>query len=395
LLCVVGVNSSQIDMKRPCEEEFMKSRNLLALVIALSFSTAYAQNEEQVLNSDPIDVDGYLSEKQATDGELEQIKSEIRKQKNEVQLNKDKTKSYNELSKTTEKLSDTTEDYLDNKKSAQKDIAEYNAKIKCLMEENPGKDCDKYVRNRRTDEPQVQQEVQVQQAAATSVATAPASALTGAPFEEIKLIPYGGATQYNGKVEQLEAQLSAGLRLESNISTRFSMGMGINYSTLKTQDFANNSFSSMNFGNGYQSREIQYKSMGIDLYGKFFITKGERFRPYVGAGLGYNRSTSNYTENDPYSTFNNNNGGFYNFGNEEFRTSYFSGTVMGGTEILITKTFGINIEAAYATGLGNSVSSQASKNGNNNPDQNRLRELGTEIINAGAMSIFAGAVVTF
>ena len=373
----------------------MKSRNLLALVIALSFSTAYAQNEEQVLNSDPIDVDGYLSEKQATDGELEQIKSEIRKQKNEVQLNKDKTKSYNELSKTTEKLSETTEDYLDNKKSAQKDIAEYNAKIKCLMEENPGKDCDKYVRNRRTDEPQVQQEVQVQQAAATSVATASASALTGAPFEEIKLIPYGGATQYNGKVEQLEAQLSAGLRLESNISTRFSMGMGINYSTLKTQDFANNSFSSMNFGNGYQSREIQYKSMGIDLYGKFFITKGERFRPYVGAGLGYNRSTSNYTENDPYSTFNNNNGGFYNFGNEEFRTSYFSGTVMGGTEILITKTFGINIEAAYATGLGNSVSSQASKNGNNNPDQNRLRELGTEIINAGAMSIFAGAVVIF
>jgi Skp family chaperone for outer membrane proteins len=96
----------------------MKSRNLLALMLALSFSAAYAQSEEQVLNSDPIDVDGYLKEKQVTDGELEQIKSEIRKQKNEVQLNKDKTKSYQELSRTTEKLSDTTEDYLDNKKSA-------------------------------------------------------------------------------------------------------------------------------------------------------------------------------------------------------------------------------------------------------------------------------------
>jgi len=381
-------------MKRPCEEEFMKSRNLLALVIALSFSTAYAQNEEQVLNSDPIDVDGYLSEKQATDGELEQIKSEIRKQKNEVQLNKDKTKSYNELSKTTEKLSDTTEDYLDNKKSAQKDIAEYNAKIKCLMEENPGKDCDKYVRNRRTDEPQVvQQEVQVQQAAANSVATVPASALTGAPFEEIKLIPYGGATQYNGKVEQLEAQLSAGLRLESNITTRFSMGIGLNYSTLKTQDFANNSYSAMNYGMGYQSREIQYKSMGLDLYSKFFITKGERFRPYLGAGLGYNRASSIYTQNNNNSTFNN--GNQYNYGGEEFKTSYFSGMLLGGTEIMITKGFGINIEAAYATGLGQSVSSQATKNYNNNPDQNRLRQLGNEIINASAMSIFAGAVVTF
>jgi opacity protein-like surface antigen len=268
---------------------------------------------------------------------FEQIKGEIRKQKNEVQLNKDKSKSYNELSKTTEKLSDTTEDYIDNKKSAQKDIAEYNAKIKCLMEENPGKDCDKYVRNRRNDQAQVvQQEVQVQQAAATSVAAAPAAALTGAPFEEIKLIPYAGATQYNGKVEQLEAQLSAGLRLESNLTTRFSMGLGLNYSTLKTQDFANNAFSAMNFGMGYQSREIQYKSMGLDLYSKFFITKGERFRPYVGAGLGYNRATSNYTENDPYST----NGGMYQFGNEEFRTSFFSGTLMGGTEVMITKSFG-------------------------------------------------------
>ncbi len=373
----------------------MKSRNLLALMLALSFSAAYAQSEEQVLNSDPIDVDGYLKEKQVTDGELEQIKSEIRKQKNEVQLNKDKSKSYNELSKTTEKLSDTTEDFIDSKKSAQKDIAEYNAKIKCLMEETPGKDCDKYVRNRNNQEAQapVEQEVKVQQAAATSVVEAPSAAPTGAAFEEIKLLPYAGTTQYNGKVEQLEAELAAGLRLESNITTRFSMGMGVNYSGLKTNDFANNMYSVQNYGNGYQSREIQYKSMGIDLYGKFFITKGERFRPYLGAGLGYNRASAKYTENNNNNTFNN--GNMYNFGGEEYKTSYFSGQVMAGTEIMITKGFGINIEAAYSSGLGNSVSSQSAKNAFNNPDQNRLRDLGNEIINSSAMSVFAGAVVIF
>ena len=377
----------------------MKSRNLLALMLALSFSAAYAQSEEQVLNSDPIDVDGYLKEKQVTDGELEQIKSEIRKQKNEVQLNKDKSKSYNELSKTTEKLSDTTEDFIDSKKSAQKDIAEYNAKIKCLMEENPGKDCDKYVRNRDRNEElaqaPVEQEVKVQQAAATSVVEAPAAASTGAPFEEIKLLPYGGTTQYNGKVEQLEAELAAGLRLESNITTRFSMGMGINYAGLKTNDFASNIYSMQNFGLGYQSREIQYKSMGIDLYGKFFITKGERFRPYVGAGLGYNRATANYTENNNNNIFNNNTGNMNNFGGEEYRTSYFNGQVMAGTEVMISKGFGINVEAAFSSGLGNSVSSQSSRNALNNPDQNRLRDLGNEIINSSAMSIFAGAVVIF
>jgi len=372
----------------------MKSRNILALLLALSFTTAYAQSDEQVLNSDPIDVDGYLREKQVTDGELEQIKSEIRKQKNEVILNKDKTKGYQELSRTTEKLSDTTEDYIDNKKSAQKDIAEYNAKIKCLMEDTPGKDCDKYVRNRKNDQAQVvQQDVQVQQAAATSVTAVPSKALTGAPFEEIKLIPYAGATQYNGKVEQLEAEIAAGLRLESNITTRFTMGIGFNYASMKTNDFANNSFSAQNFGAGYQSREMQYKTMGLDIYSKFFITKGERFRPYIGVGLGYNRSTTNYSKNDNYQT--SNNFQTYNFGDEEFRTSFFSGTLMGGTEIMITEGFGINVEAAYSTGLGNSLSSQSSKNSFNNPDQIRARQLGEEIINANAMSIFAGAVVLF
>lgn len=376
----------------------MKSRNLITLMLALSFTTAYAQNEERVLNSDPIDVDGYLKEKQVTDGELEQIRNEIRKQKNEVQLNKDKSKGYNELSKTTEKLSDVTEDYIDNKKSAKKDIADYNAKIKCLMEETPGKECDKYVRNRRDNESEVVQQdvVQVQQAApaiATSVAEAPVETSAGAPFEEIKLIPYAGATQYNGEVEQLEAQISAGLRLESNISTRFSVGLGVNYSTLKTEDFGNNRFSSQMFGFGYQSREIQYKSMGLDLYGKFFITKGERFRPYVGAGLGYNRADANYTQNDSNTTFQNNNQ--YNFGGEEFQTSFFSGTLMAGTEVMVTQSFGINIEASYAAGLGDSLSSQSSRNSFYNPDQARLRELGNEIINASAMSIFAGAVILF
>ena len=84
-----------------------------------------------------------------------------------------------------------------------------------------------------------------------------------------------------------------------------------------------------------------------------------------------------------------------NFGGEEYRTSYFNGQVMAGTEVMITKGFGINVEATYSSGLGNSVSSQSSKNPFNNPDQNRLRELGDEIINSSAMSIFAGAVVIF
>ncbi len=373
----------------------MMTKNLMVLALTLSFASAFAQSQDQVLNQAPIDVDGYLQEQSVTDGELEQIKGEIRKQKGEVILNKEKTKGFKELSKTTEKLSETTEEYLDEKKTAQKDIAEYNKKIKCLMEENPGKDCSKYVRNRTSEvqQEQVVQEVPVQQAAPVVVAEVAAAPADEGFLETMKLLPYAGGTQYNGDIEQLEAELSAGLRLESNITSRFAMGIGFNYAQLKTEDFANNLYSSQVFGLGYEGREINYSSMGLDIYGKFFITKGERFRPYIGAGLGYNRANMKYTENDPYST--QMNGNTFNFGNEEFRTSYATGTIMAGSEIMITRGFGLNIEGALSTGLGNSLSSQSNQNQTNSPDQRRLRELGEEIINADAMSIFAGGVIIF
>lgn len=370
----------------------MKTTNLMVLALSLSFATAYAQSEEQVLNSAPINVDGYLAEdKPVTDGELEQIRSEIRKQKNEVHLNKEKTKGFKELSKTTEKLSETTEEYLDEKKDAQKDIAEYNAKIKCLMEENPGADCDKYVKNRREET----QEVSTAQAAPAVTSSADiAPVATGEnAFEVIKLIPYAGGTQYNGKIEQLEAELAAGLRLESNITRRFSMGVGFNYAQLKTQDFANSYYSNQSwyggYNNFYNGREIQYRSMGLELYGKFFVTNGERFRPYVGAGLGYNRATMNYTQNNSYSYSG------YNFGNEEYKTTFATGRLAAGSEIMITRGFGLNLEASYATGLGNSLSSQNNQNIYTSPDQRRLGQLGNEIINSNQISIFAGAVILF
>lgn len=380
----------------------MKSKNLLVLVLSLSFASAFAQSGEQYLNSAPINVDGYLAEdKPVTDGELEQIRSEIRKQKNEVQLNKDKTKGFKELIKTTEKLSDTTEEYIDEKKSAQKEIADYNAKIKCLMEENPGKDCDKYIRNRnRNDE--VVQEVAVAQAAPAampvSVADVAATSNVDKAFEEIKLLPYVGGTQFNGEREQLEAELAGGLRLESNINSRFSMGIGFNYTSLKTQDFANG-FMNNTFGGvynspayynayGQQGREIQYQGYGLDLYGKFFLTRGERFRPYVGVGLGYSAATMRYSQNEQY------NNGYSMFGNENYKTNFARGTIMAGSEVMITRGFGLNIEAAYSTGLGGGAKNNANSY-MRTPDEYRLRELGKDIINANALSIFAGAVIIF
>lgn len=378
----------------------MKSKILLALALSLTFASVYAQSEERVLNSDPIDVDGYLAEKQVTDHELEQIRSEIRKQKGEVVLNKEKTKGFKELSKTTEKLSETTEEYLDEKKDAQKEIAEYNAKIKCLMEENPGRDCDKYVKNRKEEKEEVIQEVAVAQAApapiATSMSDMPMSSNLDRPFEEIKMIPVAGTTHYEGEKESLDATFNAGLRLESNINSRFSMGMAASYTKLTTEDFGGNTYGLGGLGNtgyygnfGAQGREIDFQSMGAEFYGKFFMTNGERFRPYIGVGVGYNQASMKYTENSPYSY------GSYNYGGETYKTSYATGRATIGTEIMVTRGFGLMIEGSYMKGISGGMNSQSSRNTFNNPDQRRLQDLGRDIINANALSILAGAVVVF
>lgn len=104
-----------------------------------------------VLESKPIDVDGYYKQKevQVTDAELQSIRSEIENQKKAIVLNKVKAQKFKELGKSTEQLSETTEEMLLEKKAVQEEIANYNLKIKCLSTEHPGADCDKFARRRR------------------------------------------------------------------------------------------------------------------------------------------------------------------------------------------------------------------------------------------------------
>lgn len=385
----------------------MKKTNLLVLALSLTFATAYAQQgPEQVLNSAPINVDGYLAEeKPVTDGELESIRNELTKQKMGTQLNKEKAKDLGKLTNQTEKLLDSQDEYIDQKIESTQAIKQFNnkyeenqKKLRCIMEELDTEECEpyknKYKKNEKVKEEYVEQRVQVGQAAPVVSTAELASAPTGKAFEAIKLLPYAGATSYNGETEQVEAEIAAGLRLESNITSRFSMGIGFNFAQLKTNDFGNGS-SYMNQGYmnqfGQQGREIQYRGMGLDVYGKFFLTNGARFRPYLGAGLGYTRASMKYNDDQNYFDPMNS----YRYGKEEYNTSFVNGQLMIGSEIMISEGFGINIEGAYSTGLGESLSSKSAQNGGTSPDQARLRDLGEELVNSNALSIFAGAVVNF
>lgn len=383
----------------------MKTKMLLGLVLTMSFSQAYAQFDEQVLNSDPIHVDGYLAEDQPVmDGELAGIRNELKKQKTSTQLNKEKSKDLGKLTNQTEKLLDSQDEYIDSKiessiaiKEFNKKVEENQKKLRCIMEESTDRDCAPYMKRyqKKAKEEVEAQEVNTQMAAPVIQKTVEAPAATPKSFETIKVLPFAGGTSYQGDKEELEASMSAGLKIEANLSDRVALGVGLNYSQLNTEDFANTMFSGNNWNQGYyghfgqKGREIQFKTMGLDLYGKFFITKGERFRPYLGAGVGINRADLKYSNNNSW------NYSQYSFGNENYKTTYVTGSLALGTEIMITQNFGLNIEANYLTGLGGSFSNDESKNPYVNPDQARLKELGDEIINAHALSIFVGAVIAF
>ncbi|MCO4753558.1 MAG: hypothetical protein KC478_03705 [Bacteriovoracaceae bacterium] len=373
-----------------------KLRNvLLALATAACTLTGAMANEDSILNSDPIDINGYIKEAPATDHELETVKNELRKQKQAIQVNKQKGKKYKELSRTTEKLADVTEEMIDERKESQYTIDRFNKKIDCLMKESEADpDCDEFVRGRRSDK------VSTGQAAPQKVEASVST--PGRMGDVIKVLPYSGMTAISSENESLEANIDAGIRVESDITERFSVGLGFGYRSLKTTDFANaykgyyqSGYNYDDYSSAYAGgREVEYSNLGFELYSKFFVTKTNRFRPYMGAGLSYNRSSMNYMDNTNHS-YTYQNGQQQNvarFGDEEVISSHIKAQLVGGSEVVFTKNIGMNLELQYSRGLGGNLSSESATSG---PDQQRLEELNNELISANMFSVFAGMLIQF
>jgi opacity protein-like surface antigen len=285
---------------------------------------------------------------------------------------------------------------IEERKESQETIDRYNKKIDCLMAEGFKEGCEEFVKAPKKDE------VVVQQAAPVVEAPLEKPAQKGDNFGEmIKVLPYTGFTTMISDNETLEAGLLGGVKVETNINSRFSIGIGFNYTTMSTEDFGGNNYLDPGYVDYYQSyyggRDIEYSNMNFDIYSKFFISKNERFRPYIGAGLGYNRNTLKYSNNgspNPYYNPGSSSQFYgYNFGNEEVSSSSVNVELMAGSEMKFTDTIGANVEFNYMRALGGNLSS---KNGINRlyaPDQQRLEDLSDELTEANVLSIFAGLLI--
>lgn len=214
--------------------------------------------------------------------------------------------------------------------------------------------------------------------------------------KQSKIIPSLGATNIKGDRVNLDSNLSFGLNAETNVLPQLSVGVGVGYTTLDLTDVSNlyvNSGYGGYYNNGYNAaygsgRKISMNRLSIEANGKFFFTEDSRIKPYVGAGLSFNRSSLKYESSNNY----NYNG--INFGNEGYTSSSMAGSAKLGAEIDFSETIAFNVDLSYTKGISSGIS-KSSDTTLMNPDQGRLENIAKEIENGDATAIQAGLVIRF
>ncbi|ATH07997.1 hypothetical protein BIY24_08540 [Halobacteriovorax marinus] len=301
----------------------------------------------------------------------------------------------------------------------QETAADRMAKLRKKLEERNEQMVSKKIEDMRLQEEQklakkLQKAFNAQAMAIDSVGTAQAApvkkVVAPAPAPVVKkeekknkVIPSAGLMTISGEDGlELESSANINLTVENQITSRISVGLSVGYTKMGITDVANQ-YSGINYYNsnvynpyynsGYyntygQGREMNYSRLGLEVNSKFFMSVESTIRPYLGLGVGYNRHSLAYENNQQY---------YYNnvtLGNEDFSSSYVAGSVLAGSEIHFTDTIGANLEFKYQKGFGDSFNT-ASASSNRNPDQVRLENVGTAIEKANNMSLNAGILIKF
>lgn len=249
-------------------------------------------------------------------------------------------------------------------------------------------------------------EVKTTQAAPVVAALPPAPAIvtTSTPVVEptpdynfvgTKVIPNTGLLMIKGDKIDFESKFNGGIMVESMVLPRVSFGVGFNYATLDLVDLDGYNTYGQYYNTGYytsygQGRELSYRHMNVELNSKLYLAQDTRIRPYVGLGLGFNKTNLQYSNNTNYTNTTTNS----QFGNEEYNSTYASGLGLVGAEVVFSKNVGMNIEFKYARGFTN-MQEESAKVASVSPDQDKLNRIGQAIEEANFVSIGAGLIVSF
>ncbi len=210
--------------------------------------------------------------------------------------------------------------------------------------------------------------------------------------DNVRIIPSFGVTNIQGDGINLESKYSVGLDVETMVTERIAVGVGIGYSTLELMDIEDNWRTNPYY---YDYSELEYNQLELRVNSKLFLTTSSRFRPYIGVGVAYNRVNMKYAgeENDGYNT----SSWYYGTSNElpieeEFTSGYVSANVSLGAEVKITNNIGLAIEGRYSRGLTGGLANETVISTDR---QARLDRLGEAITDSDFLSLNGGLLVTF
>lgn len=218
------------------------------------------------------------------------------------------------------------------------------------------------------------------------------------PVKEVKkskVIPYLGASSLKGERIDFESKMNLGVSLETLVMPQLSVGVGIGYTALDitdvANDFLNNGtiFNSTYYNSFGAGRKMSSSKISLEANGKFFLTDEARIKPFVGAGLNYNRSNLKYEDGGNGYNYNG-----VNLGNEGYSSTSMGATAKLGAEIDFNESVGLNVDLSYTKTLSSGISSN-SETSTNNPDQVRLQNVTKAMEDADTTSIQAGLVVRF
>lgn len=330
---------------------------LCAAPLALGQNDPLLSDTEEILNSDQIDIDGRFRKESAAD-RIEKMRKRLETQNEEMVQKKIEDIRINQEKELAGKLQKA-----------------FRGNMQAMDDMDS---------------------VQTVQAAPQRI-VAPAPIVKEKSELKNKIIPYFGVRQYNGEnVDSFESKINAGLTMENMITDHFSVGVGINYTTMDITD--RNSFTGFNSFGYSDGDNISYQNINLNLNGKFFMTKDSKIRPYVGLGLGYNRTSLKLNEDN--SQFN----GGYNFGNTAYSNedskvsgSNVTGSGMVGAEVSFTDNLGLNLEFNYTRAItsGFDSTSNLGYGAFNDIAKANLRTLGDNLEASDVASLNLGFVIKF
>lgn len=212
-----------------------------------------------------------------------------------------------------------------------------------------------------------------------------------------KIIPQLGVSSIKGDRIDLETNLTIGVQAETMVAPQVSVGIALGYASMDLTDVGNDYVNS-GYGQVYNpqyynvygaGRKMTLKKVSIEGNAKYFFTEDSMIKPYVGAGIAFNRSTLKYENQNTY------NYGGVNYGNEDYGSSAVGGSAKLGAEIAFNDTVGANIEFAYAKNITSGISKSSEVSSTLNADQGRLENVSKEIEDGSTTSIQAGLVIKF